>query len=190
MLSTNRRPPTLAYQRPPASPGLPPAGITDDHRAEKRFRNKYPSKRGRMKTGEADTLVKTTTEMLAAHPELPDLELAREVAKETGRAPRLIKDIIKSARERLCEQAETYVDLHLQAAINAAAEGDAKPAQWALEHIQEGNQRIVEREKVGPGTPSINIGFAIGGMPTPKQVVDATPIELPPAPPVPEADLP
>jgi hypothetical protein len=60
------------------------------------------------------------------------------------------------------------VDIHLEAARTAALTGDAKPAQWALEHIQDGEQRVVEREKAGTGQPSISIGIAVGGIPQPR----------------------
>ena len=87
------------------------------------------------------------------------------------------------------------MDAHWKAAQVAAEMGDAKPAQWALERISEGEQRIVEKEKAGASAPMVNIGIALGGVPQPRGAIDVTPIQISELPPVaalglPEADLP
>lgn len=89
------------------------------------------------------------------------------IARETGVDPRTTTDIIKRARRSLAERAEFYVEAHAVATVQAAIAGNAKPAQWALEHIAEEGEHIVDpvktEEKVAPQT--FNIGFKMGGLP-------------------------
>lgn len=135
-----------------------------------------------MSNAAKDKLAKTTLEVLTANPDMPAADLVPLIAKEVPQDTAMIKTLIKKARNTLNSRAEAYVDIHLAAAQVAAAGGDAKPAQWALEHIQEGEQRIVEREKAGPGQPAIQIGIAVGGLPQPRGSLPELPIrssELP-----------
>lgn len=170
--------------RPAASPGLPPAGIVDPDKARNAHRNKYPARRGAISPERQELVIKTTLAMMEDHS-------PREIAVVVEQSPEAIKRVIKAARQKLQMAAETYVDMHLAAAGIAATAGDAKPAQWALERIQEGEQRVVEREKAGPGQPSIQIGIAVGGIPQPRQLTTPiTPAQLAAAITVPQADLP
>lgn len=96
----------------------------------------------------------------------------RALGRALRRTPEAIRREVVKARERLQAGAGTYVDLHMKAARNAAQMGDAKPAQWALEHIvavdEKGKkERIVEPAKSednGPRMPVVNIGIALGGI--------------------------
>lgn len=90
-----------------------------------------------------------------------------------GKSPKAIENAIIKAHEKFAMRAEAYVDLHMEATVEAAAQGDAKPAQWALEHIvgkdEKGKKvRIVEpAEKAadsGPRMPIVNIGVQLGGI--------------------------
>lgn len=106
----------------------------------------------------------------------PEQELqtrGRALALALGRTPAAIRKAVVSARERLQESAGTYAELHLEAARVAAREGDAKPAEWALERITaptedgKGLERVVEPIK-GAGQvqtmPVVNIGIGLGGI--------------------------
>src|SRR4029077_18155779 len=85
------------------------------------------------------------------------------------------------ARTTLQRRARYYLDLHAQAAAMAACEGDAKPAQWALERIAEEGDRVVDEPKsAAPAAPpQFNLGFVIGGMPMPAQPKQLTAADLP-----------
>lgn len=88
------------------------------------------------------------------------------------RSPGAIRDEVLNAQERLTSRATLYVDLHMKAAAIAAEEGNAAPAQWAIERItakdEKGKKvRIVEpakTEDTGSRGPTVNIGVALGGM--------------------------
>jgi hypothetical protein len=160
---------------PPASPGLPPAGIDAPNQARDRHRNKYPAKRGPMSQTEKTHVVETVMSQM-------DTTSPNKIARILSRDPGTIKSVIKTARQTLQMRAADYVDAHWTATQVAAGQGDAKPAQWAMERIAEGEQRIVEKEKAGASAPSLQIGIAIGGMPHSSRSIDITPIthaELP-----------
>jgi hypothetical protein len=64
--------------------------------------------------------------------------------------------------------------LHMEGARIAAAEGNTKPTEWALERIAEGKDRIVDPPAptgpTGP-PPSLSVGILLGGLvaaPTPR----------------------
>lgn len=162
---------------PPKSPGLPPSGLRDANGAKdsNKVRNnrqrRQPAKIGRPTDAERELTVKTTLEMMD---QAPPEKIARIVARDTT----TIKALIKSARQSMQSRAEDYVDAHWAATTVAAALGDAKPAQWALERISEGEQRVVEKEKAGSTSPNITIGIALGGVPQPKAAIDVTPISI------------
>lgn len=140
------------------------------HRDERRRRN-YPAKRGPLSLQTTEQLLATTmSEMDSTSPP----EIAKKVG--VGTDGRAVRKVIESAREALARRAEDYVELHYMAALNAAAEGDAKPAQWALERITEAGARIVDSPKVTPTAPSLQIGIAIGGVPQPKQLTTTLPV--------------
>jgi hypothetical protein len=86
--------------------------------------------------------------------------------------PRLAK-----VREQLREKAAEIVDLYLENVVDAKESGDhetaAKSLQWLMEHMpadEDGTKLVdhsvdkVPKEKGGYSGPSINIGFALGGV--------------------------
>lgn len=108
---------------------------------------------------------------------------------------------VRRAREALREKAEELVDLYMKNIENATVAGDAEVAgkaiQWALEHLADDDGTTV----VSPGVdkprpveqvkgPSIQIGFALGGLSTQlalpsSEAVDAETVEEPSEDPLP-----
>lgn len=119
-----------------------------------------------------------------------DLEKrTKALAIALGRQPGTIRKEIISARERLQERSTDYADLHFKAAQIAASDGNAGPAQWALERISaptedgKGVERIVQPLKTtedGPKMPVVNIGIALGGIAAGAQLKSTQKAELPP----------
>ncbi len=143
---------------PPTSEGLPPSR----HRISKvdRYKRAHPGKPGRPTLVQTETII---TETLARM----DTETPAEIAKSLGRAPdfKPVRAVIKAARAAFALRAEDYVALHYQAAMIAAEQGDAKPAQWALERLAEQGDRVVDAPQQGSSTaPSLQIGIALGGL--------------------------
>lgn len=152
---------------PPQSVGLrAPAGTAG--RADTRLQKKHPGKRGRMSDEERGTFVDTVMEIM-------DDLTATEIAIQAGTSTngRAVREVIAEAKTALQQRAGFYVKAHALATIRAAGEGDAKPAQWALEHIADGETRVVEpvQKEVAPTAPVFNIGFALGGLPSAKPVI-------------------
>lgn len=159
-----------ARSLPPASAGLrAPASVSG--RADKRARAEHPAPSGPLSEERASALVDLTMRMM-------DKLTPKEIAIEAGVSAdaRPVKQIIKHVRQRLTERAEFYLEAHAVATIQAAVEGDAKPAQWALERINADGEHIVdpvdtEKPQVAP---TFNIGFNMGGLPQnagPQQIV-------------------
>lgn len=169
-------PPTGLTTRdtPPASPGLrAPAAVAP--RVEQQRAAVHPAKRGRKSDEDREVFVSEVVELM-------DSLTASEIAIQTGAGSdgRSVREVIRSAKSALQSRAEFYVKAHALATIRAAAEGDAKPAQWALEHISEGADRVVEPEAVAPpaAPPTFQVGFILGGIPQPAipvQAIDVTP---------------
>ena len=139
-------PPTglTTRDKPPASEGLrAPADVAS--RAEARRAAAHPAKRGRKSDEDRDVFVSEVVELM-------DTLTATEIAIQTGAGSdgRAEREVIKTARTALQLRAGFYERAHALATAIAAAEGDAKPAQWALEHISEAGERVVEPEAVAP----------------------------------------
>jgi hypothetical protein len=83
---------------------------------------------------------------------------AQTLAPVLGRTPEALRKAIREARERLTANAGLYVELHAKAAALAATRGDARPAQWAMEHIADGSERIVEP---APQAAAVNVGVQV-----------------------------
>lgn len=178
--STFVSPPTGLTTRdlPPASEGLrAPAGVTG--RPDKRHRQRHPGTPGRMSDPDRDSFVDT---VMALADKLPPIDIAR--ATGTSTSGRAVREVIKSARTALQARAEFYVEAHAMATIAAAAEGNSKPAEWALTHIAEGEDRVVDPEKkeTTQVAPTFNLGFVLGGVPValapvpaPSAVIDIKP---------------
>ena len=143
----------------PAEPGWPDSSRLI-RRRERRMRRYPPPRASEHTDAERATLIATTVRDM-------DTRDPAEIAITCGYGADTrgtVNQIIKAARTRLAERACEYVDLHTQAARVAAADGDAKPAEWALTHIAEGADRVVDAERAVPPGPSVQIGIALGGI--------------------------
>lgn len=97
---------------------------------------------------------------------------SRALAIALRRTPQSMRESVEAARQRIVDRLPLYADLHLQAAINAAAEGNSKPAEWALERAttkddKDKVMRVVEplkQETTQSMLPVINIGIQMGGI--------------------------
>ncbi len=146
-------------QRPPQSEGLmAPSDVLE--RADKRRRERHPAKPGPMDEEKADATVALTMRLM-------DSLSMSDIATKAGVGVGAVSEVIKGARLTLQQRAKFYVEAHAVATIAAAAEGNAKPAQWALERIAEGDDRIIDQPKADAATApaTFNIGFKIGGLP-------------------------
>lgn len=146
---------------PPASLGLrAPADKLD--RTDRRDRQEHPAEPGPLTDAARQRVVDLTLRMMD---KLTPKQIAIEAGVSTDAT--VVKTVIKAARKSLAERAEFYVEAHAIATMQAALEGDAKPAQWALEHIAESGDRIIDPpQKEAPQVaPTFNIGFPIGGVP-------------------------
>lgn len=168
----------MARYAPPASDGLPPSDSKPDGRETLRQRHPAARKAQLVKT---EDIIGTAIAVLAGG------DMTKEAAERgVSVASQPVKDLIRQARERFIQRVDRYVDAHLIAAETAALAGDAKPAQWALEHIQFEGERVVEPVDTRPqGQPAgLRIGVVIGGIPQPaSQAVETSIVtaeELPP----------
>lgn len=89
-----------------------------------------------------------------------------EIARVLNRTPASIGNYVAATRDMLRLMAPEYLKLHHKAATIAAADGDAGPAQWALERIDhisdDGTKvRVVEPVKVAGDQHSGSMGTTI-----------------------------
>lgn len=147
---------------------------------KKRYRRKHvraisdlerrPAKRGSLTHREnfvIDAIVRESPgELLPAQIEATAIAL--------NRRPATIADALEKARAKLQDQAEKYVDIHLQAVEDALADRDQdtarKGAEWYLEKISARDSsgkstRIIEASSAESSAPSVRIGIALGGLP-------------------------
>jgi hypothetical protein len=93
-----------------------------------------------------------------------EVALARQVerlARVLRRSPAAVNAQLARAKAKLQARAISYADLHHEAAKNAAARGDGRPSQWALEHL-----RVVEPiidKDTGPRM-TVVVGVALPGL--------------------------
>jgi hypothetical protein len=146
---------------PPASTGL---RAPSDRLARTDRDPDNPAKSGPLTDEARQRVVDLTLRMM-------DKLTPRQIATAAGVSAEAgpVKAVIKAARRSLAERAEFYVEAHAIATMQAALDGDAKPAQWALERITEQGERIVDpAESEKPAAPpTFNIGFSLGGVPVP-----------------------
>lgn len=144
------------------------AGAAKQVHRDVRRRRAHPAQPGPMSLQTTEQLVSTTIAEMDAH-SAPDIAAMAGVST-TGRT---VREVIKSAREALAQNAQRYVQVHADVVETALANGDAKSlavaasaSQWAMERIAEGPDRVVDSPKQA-GTltqPSIQIGIALGGV--------------------------
>lgn len=103
------------------------------------------------------------------------LPQVKALAITLDRSTATTKRLIEEARANLHQKAQFYVDSHLQAVQNALANIDTdaryadaaiKGSQWALERINEGGARIIDKDQTS-GTsnlPRLAVAIAIGGV--------------------------
>ena len=90
--------------------------------------------------------------------------LARQVdrlARVLRRSPAAVTAQLARAKAKLQARAISYADLQHEAARNAAARGDGRPSQWALEHL-----RVVDpiiNKETGTGV-TVVVGIALPGL--------------------------
>ena len=114
---------------------------------------------------------------------------ARQIAQILGRRESAISQYIAHAAQILQVHAPWYASQHVRATEVAAANGDARPAQWALERLCAADEttgaevRVVEREtqvSTGQGL-TVNIALPVGNIPgahTPARALPLLPIEV------------
>lgn len=167
--SVNFLPDDPSRELPPASMELrAPADVYD--RADRRARREHPGRIGRPRNEDADEVVETTFAVLRQ--ELTEREAAIRLG--AGTDGRRTRALIEKAKDKLAERLDFYLDAHAVATQQAAVEGDAKPAQWAIENISIEGERPIDppTKTVAPTTaPTFNIGFALGGIPQPVRLL-------------------
>ena len=79
----------------------------------------------------------------------------------------------RQARAVLQDHLPQYAELHFEAAAIAAEQGDARPAQWALEQVKAGKAAVVDppRKEAGDSGVQVFVGIRMGGMPPSVDVV-------------------
>lgn len=170
--SANFAPDDPSRELPPASLELrAPADVYD--RADARQRRLHPARVGRPRDEDAGEVAETAFAVLRR--ELTEREATLQL--HAGIDGKRTRAIIDKAKDKLAARLDDYLDAHMIATQQAAAEGDAKPAQWALENISVEGERAVDppQKNLPPAAPTFNIGFALGGMPQPSV------LQLPPA---------
>lgn len=138
----------------------------------------YPRRKGGMPNKSEQTII----DHIAKQPEHQVTPAILESAAIiVHKSPETLARHVIAARQRLTEHAEKYVDLHMQSADAALANGEygeaRKAAEWALEKISVGSRRIVDAPSTAQSTaPVIRIGIALGGISNnsrPADVIDA-----------------
>lgn len=153
-----------ARHLPPASPELrAPSGMSE--RADKRLRQQHPARIGRPTNEDMEDVAVTTFESLREGLSVRDTAIALHAGTDGKRT----RAIIDKAKDKLAARLDDYLDAHMIATQQAALEGDAKPAQWAIENIAIEGERAVDppAKNLPPPAPTFNLGFVVGGMPQP-----------------------
>jgi len=128
----------------------------------------YTRKRGRKRL-EEKALV---TDLVVRNNGQVSPEQIKALATVTERTPAAIRKWIIQARQEFLGSASFYVEVHKEAVRKALEAGTddslqvaTKGAQWAIEHLGDGDQRIVDRESSGEGSGvKVMIGVKIGGL--------------------------
>jgi hypothetical protein len=148
----------------PASPGLPPARkLRKPSTRDKRVR-RHPTLVARSTAQRVDAVIAAAAEVLTAGTPIEKAAIAAGASAD-GRS---VKALVRTARELFARRAEFYVEAHAAATTIAAQDGNAGPAQWALEHIAEDGERVVDLPKTGGTAAPVQVYFgniALGGLP-------------------------
>lgn len=103
----------------------------------------------------------------------------RQALVELHKGVEYVVNLGKQAKAILRENLPRYAELHLTAAEIAAADGDARPAEWALESVIAGSEGPAATPPVkggtgGEGGVKVFIGIKMGGLPEEALQVTAT----------------
>lgn len=93
------------------------------------------------------------------------------LAQALRRSRETIKALVEEARDTFVERSKRYVDIHMEAAEKALADGSAKAleqavkaSQWAMENLSAEGARIIDRPTDQAGGHKILIGIKVGGV--------------------------
>ena len=144
--------------------------------AERRGKRVKPKRRGRKRGHLASSEKLIIAEIVK---DAPAGIVAPDVIASTAlvlrRSPDAITSAIARARETFQSHAQRYAEIHLTATEQAIATNDndtaRKSAQWAMENLSAKNaagqhERIIDKADQSSQQPVINIGIALGGMPS------------------------
>ena len=102
---------------------------------------------------------------------LAQVLLGPEGGKLSLNNPQALKRHINKAREKFLQLADRYVDTHFKAVNGALASGEfetaARHAEWAMENLGDGPDRLVEpapRTVNQPAPTPILVGVNLGGL--------------------------
>ena len=119
---------------------------------------------------------------VADQPREISTDQVKALAKVLRRRPSTVADCIQRARENFVSVAEGYVEVHQLAVEGALNRRDfdtaAKHAEWALEHLSQEGQRVVDRDVVETHAPKILIGVNLGGLGLPATTEPAITAEV------------
>lgn len=90
------------------------------------------------------------------------------LAQVLERTPATVRKTIEQAKLELGDQADRYVEIHMQATEGALHAGEfeaaQKGSQWALTHLSAEGTRVVEKAESGPTGTRVLVGINIGGI--------------------------
>ncbi len=93
---------------------------------------------------------------------------ASAIAKALRKRKHTVACFLHEAREKLQAAAPMAAEHAIKASAIAAMRGDAGPAQWILEHVSEGEVRVVDppRQVQASQGVTVNIGLGLGLVPS------------------------
>ena len=81
-----------------------------------------------------------------------------------------VKELGEEAAAILEAGLPRYAMIHMQAAMNAAVKGDARPAEWALKNVAAGGKNVVKEQTPASGPVDtgvkVFVGVKVSGLPT------------------------
>lgn len=126
----------------------------------------------------AGALTKTTKDLVKAfvedQPATVTEEQIRALAKLTRHTPATMRKCVEDTRADLAGRLERYANIHMGATELALATGNVeaaqKGAQWALENVSVGGERVVNKAPTGSGpaapatSNNVFVGVQLGGV--------------------------
>ena len=107
--------------------------------------------------------------IVAAVPREINAKEEKALAQVMGRSVATIHKTLTEVRAKFAQNADKYVDLHLQATEAAIADGDydtaTKASQWMLTNVSKDGERVIDApEANGPQSSKVVIGIQLGGL--------------------------